>query len=377
MHVVVNAQLLSTAQNYRGAGVSNYSRHLLQALGELTQGTTDRVTALISDTHFQTVGLHLQRTPAILQHPLARIVWEQTLLPAQLQQLHADLVHGLVNILPLATRIPSVVTVHDLSFLRVPETLPAAKRLYLARLCQASVVKARRVIAVSRQTADDLRALFGVPAQKIEVIHNGVSAAFQPGDEATNAAFRRQHGLPERFILYLGTLEPRKNLALLLRAYARWRQTSAEAAGVGLVLAGGKGWFFDEIFRQVQTLGLTQQVRFPGFVPEAELPAWYRAAELFVYPSRLEGFGLPVLEAMACGTPVVCSRAGSLMEIAGDSALTFPPESEDALVACLQLVFSQPALRTALQARGLAQAQQFTWQRAATQTLAVYRAVAG
>jgi glycosyltransferase involved in cell wall biosynthesis len=376
MHAVLNAQLVSTAQNYRGAGVSNYSRHLLQALGRLTQGTTDQVTALISDAHVQAVGLHLQRTPVIVQQPLVRIAWEQVLLPVQLARLRADLVHGLVNVLPLATHLPSVVTVHDLSFLRVPETLPAAKRFYLARLCQASVTKARRVIAVSRQTADDLMALLGVPARKLEVIHNGVSDAFRPGDEATSADFRRQRDLPERFILSLGTLEPRKNLEVLLRAYARWRHTSDEAAGVGLVLAGGKGWFFDEIFRQVQRLGLTQQVRLPGFVPEAELPDWYRAAELFVYPSRLEGFGLPVLEALACGTPVACSRVGSLLEIVGDSALTFPPDSEDALVACLQLALTQPALRAELQARGLAQAQQFTWERAARETLAVYRAIA-
>lgn len=376
MHAVLNAQLLSTAQNYRGAGVSNYSRHLLQALGRLTQGTTDQVTALISDTHFQAVGLHLQRTPAIVQHPLVRIAWEQAALPVQLRQLRPDLVHGLVNILPLATHIPGVVTVHDLSFLRVPETLPAAKRFYLARLCQASVTKAQQVIAVSRQTADDLMALFGVRARKITVIHNGVSDAFQPGGEAASADFRCRRGLPERFILYLGTLEPRKNLEVLLRAYARWRHTNEAAAGVGLVLAGGKGWFFDEIFHLVQHLGLTQQVRFPGFVPEAELPDWYRAAQLFVYPSRLEGFGLPVLEAMACGTPVVCSRVGSLLEIVGDSALTFPPDSEDALVACLQMALTQPALRAELRVRGLAQAQQFTWRRAARETLSVYRAVA-
>jgi len=161
MQVVIDAQLLSLAQTYRGAGVSNYSRCLLAALGARAAGTEERVTAFVSDPHFQVAGIHVQRTPSFLQQPLLRIAWEQLLLPQQLRRLRADVVHGLVNVLPLTGATPGVVTVHDLSFMRLPEKLPAAKRLYLARLCQASTHKARQVIAVSQQTADDILHFLG------------------------------------------------------------------------------------------------------------------------------------------------------------------------------------------------------------------------
>jgi len=380
MHIAINAQLLSDQQSYRGAGVSNYSRHLLASLGELVEdgSTGHRFTAFVNTSHAETAGIHIQRTRWPLQRPLARIIWEQSRLPLQLQQLRADLVHGLVNVLPLTTRVPGVVTVHDLSFMRMPESLTVARRTYLTRLCQASVQRAAHVIAVSRQTADDVMHYFDIPAAKISVVHNGVAASFVPGDSITTAAFRQTKNLPARFLLYLGTLEPRKNLELLLKAFARWRnQARADERQIKLVLAGGKGWFYTEIFWLVNALDLEQSVLFPGFIAENELPHWYQAAEGFVYPSRFEGFGLPVLEAMACGTPVLCSQASSLLEIVGTSTLTFPSHSEEELAAGLALLTGQPALRADLSAKGLVQARQFTWRNTAQATIAVYEAARG
>ena len=380
MHIAINAQLLSDQQSYRGAGVSNYSRHLLASLGELVaDGSTDhRFTAFVNANGGETAGIHIQRTRWPLHRPLARIIWEQSLLPLQLSQLRADLVHGLVNVLPLTTRVPGVVTVHDLSFMRMPESLTVARRTYLTRLCQASVQRAAHVIAVSRQTADDVMHYFDIPAAKISVVYNGVAASFVPGDPITTAAFRQIKNLPARFLLYLGTLEPRKNLELLLKAFARWRnQASAEERQIKLVLAGGKGWFYTEIFRLVNALDLEQSVLFPGFIAENELPLWYQAAEGFVYPSLFEGFGLPVLEAMACGTPVLCSQASSLLEIVGTSTLTFPSQSEEELAAGLALLTGQPALRADLRAKGLVQARQFAWRNTAQATIAVYEAARG
>ncbi|MCX6049366.1 MAG: glycosyltransferase family 1 protein [Chloroflexi bacterium] len=379
MHIAINAQLLSDQASYRGAGVSNYSRHLLQHLGQSvgSGGTEHHFTAFINTPDFQADGITLALTRPSLQQPLARIVWEQLVLPLKVHQLHADLVHGLVNVLPLTTAKPGVVTVHDLSFVRMPEKLRLAKRLYLARLCQASVTKAAHVIAVSQQTADDLMGYFDVAARKISVVHNGVTAAFTPGTPQQAAQFRTDRALPERFLLYVGTLEPRKNLTLLIKAFAQWRsQASAEDRSLKLILAGAKGWFYTEIFQWVKTLGLEQDVLFPGFIPDADLPAWYRAAEGFVYPSLLEGFGLPVLEAMACGTPVLCSQIPSLLEIIGDSALTFPAHDEAALAASLALLINQSALRVALRQKGLAQARNFSWQRTAQATIAVYNQIA-
>ena len=378
MRVALDAQLIAAGESYRSAGVSSYSRNLLRALGALAAAgeTRHAFTAFANAGGLEYPGVNLEQTRLPLHRPAARILWEQTLLPLHLRRVGADAVHGLVNVLPLAAAVPGVVTVHDLAFLRAPETLPAVKRAYLARLAAASVRRARAVIAVSTQTADDLRHFFATPAGKIAVVHNGVLPAFTPGSEATAAAFRRAKGLPERYWLYLGTLEPRKNLPLLVRAYARWLAESGPAnRDVKLVLAGGKGWFYAEIFRLVETLGLRGQVIFPGFVPGQELPDWYRAAWGFVYPSLLEGFGLPVLEAMACGAPVACSAIPSLEEVAGDAALTFDPHDEVGLVACLHLLAGQEHLRAELRRRGVARAQGFSWERAARETVAVYDAL--
>jgi glycosyltransferase involved in cell wall biosynthesis len=372
MHIAINAQLLNTEESYRGAGVSNYSQNLLTALGR--QSGDHRLSAFVCDPNYTAENVGIRRSSPILAKPMARILWEQTVLPLVLQRIGADLIHGLVNVLPLASALPGVVTVHDLSFVRMPEKFPPAKRFYLTRLCAASVAKAHRVIAVSRQTADDLMACFGVEARKIEVVYNGVSANFRPGTAAEIDDFRSSNGLPARFLLYLGTLEPRKNLARLVDGYARWREVDPAAQGVALVLAGGKGWYYEEIFQRVRERGLEDVVYFPGFIPSPDLPHWYRAAEAFVYPSLFEGFGLPVAEAMACGTPVICSDAASLLEVAGDAALTFPALDTDALVAALRTLFAQPALAADLARRGLERSHRFTWERTARETMGVYAA---
>lgn len=375
MQVAINAQLLSQRENYRGAGVSNYSLHLLRAMGGLTQTVPSlHLTAYVNVPELAIAGIQLVHSRLPLQQPLARIAWEQSCFPLALQRQKTDLVHGLVNVLPLATTIPGVVTVHDLSFVRMQEKLPAAKRWYLTHLCRASVHKAAQVVAVSRQTADDLIHNFQVAPAKITVIYNGVSTRFAPQPSTAIANFRRIHQLPERFLLFLGTLEPRKNLPTLVRAYARWRKdASASFEDVHLVLAGGKGWFYDEIFQLVHELELTEWVHFPGFVPDVDLPTWYNAAEILIYPSLFEGFGLPVLEAMACGTPVICSDIPVLREVVGDSALTFAATDEEALAAQINLLLSDQGCQAQLAANGLARAKQFSWQACAEETFALYQ----
>jgi glycosyltransferase involved in cell wall biosynthesis len=379
MNICVNAQLISDQSGYRGAGVNNYGRQLLRALGEaaLAEQTEHVFTAFVHAARLHIPGVELVRSRLPLERPEARIAWEQSVLPVELARYKAQVVHGLVNVLPLAPRLPGVVTVHDLSFVRTPETLPPLKRAYLARLCAASVRRARAVIAVSRQTADDVEHYFGVSPNKVRVIHNGVAPEFAPGPCRAQEQFRAVHGLPTRYLLYLGTLEPRKNLEMLVRAFGKWRTLAPEAAaGVKLVLAGGKGWYYDTIFTEVNSLGLTGEVLFPGFVPPAELPDWYRAAEAFVYPSMFEGFGLPVLEAMACGTPVICSQAASLREVAGTAALTLPAADEGAWVNAMHLLCDQPVMAAELRSRGLEQAAKFSWQQSAQKTIQVYNEMA-
>ncbi len=385
MKVVVNAQLLHTGSNYRGAGVSNYCRSLLTAFAAEAGG--HQLMAFVNDRDFSCpqgcpgVELRYTRWPAAA--PFPRIVWEQTALPAALWTDQADLVHGLVNTLPLVTKAPGVVTVHDLSFVRLPERFPLHKRLYLSNLCRASVNRAKRVIAVSKQTAADVRTEFGVDSRRVEVVYNGVGGQFRPLPAAEVEGFRERMRLPARFLLYVGTLEPRKNLPHLLRSFAAWRAASATGRDVGLVLAGARGWHYQEIFRLVSELGLTSDesgtpseqepvVYFPGFLPEQELCLWYNAASGFVYPSLFEGFGLPVLEAMASGTPVICSDAPSLQEVAGDAALIVPAQDQAALQDAFERLFSEHGVADSLRERGPRQAERFSWERAAAETIDVY-----
>jgi glycosyltransferase involved in cell wall biosynthesis len=212
-----------------------------------------------------------------------------------------------------------------------------------------------------------------VPPERLAMIPNGVDGRFHPALPQQAAAFRQAKGLPTRYWLYVGTLEPRKNLLLLLEAFAQWRrQAGPDGQEVALVLAGGQGWYYRAIFARVRELGLHGVVHFPGFVSDTELPDWYRAAEAFLYPSRFEGFGLPVLEAMACGLPVVCSAAPGVREVAGRAALLLPADDASAWVAGMAMVAGQPALRAALRSAGLARARQFTWTETAAQTIDVY-----
>jgi glycosyltransferase involved in cell wall biosynthesis len=192
----------------------------------------------------------------------------------------------------------------------------------------------------------------------------------------TLAAVRAKYHLPERFILFVGTIEPRKNLVTLLEAFAALR-SGGRHPGLGLVIAGGKGWLYGEFFERLRTLGLEKTVILTGYVPEADLPALLNSAEVFAFPSSFEGFGLPPLEAMACGVPVVCSNATSLPEVVGEAGLLVPPDDAASWTEALGRLLDDAELRGELRARGLARARLYTWEAAAQKTLAVYEAVAG
>ena len=275
----LNAHLLSLTQTYRGAGINGYIYQLLRRLPETDEGALPLCyRAFLHDRAFEApAGLDVQTSRWDTRRPWKRIAWEQTRLAALSGSL--DLLHGLAFAAPLAARCPTIITVHDLSFLRFPEAFHRVNRAYLTLFTRLSTRRATRVIAVSESTRRDVIALCGVPGERVITIPNGVDEAFHPADAAEVEEFRRNRRLPERFILYLGTLEPRKNLETLIDAYAGLR---ADGKAVPkLVIAGGKGWFFETIFARVAELGLTDEVLFPGYVPGAELPWWYRSAELF------------------------------------------------------------------------------------------------
>ena len=364
----LNAQLLTCQKSYRAAGIH---RHILGLIEHLPEADS-RFAYTVFTGREAPVPKHLrtQRTGLPTHHPLGRILWEQGVQPTLANQF--DLFHALAYVTPFFTRKPTVVTIHDLSFLRSPDRFRFANRTYLRLFTRLSVQRATRLIAVSQHTKKDVMKVYGLPADKIDVVYSGLDAHFKRAPKQEIADFRAAHGLPDNFILYLGTIEPRKNLSTLIRAYAK-----VHPAGVKLVCAGGRGWLYQDVFQTVEELRLTREVIFPGFIPDHDLPLWYSAADIFVYPSAYEGFGLPVIEALACGAPTITTNASSLPEAAGDAALMVPPDDTAALADSLTQLLNDPTLRSELVAKGYKQADRFNWRTAACQTAQVYAKALG
>jgi glycosyltransferase involved in cell wall biosynthesis len=267
------------------------------------------------------------------------------------------------------------VTIHDV----IPLVLPWAfspKHRWLLTTTLARVRKqAEMLIVPSTAVAEDVVHYLHVERERITVIPMGCAPRFQPSHEPVRVAgIRQRYDLPERYVLFVGTLEPRKNVKTLLQAFAHVI-ADAPQDGLRLVIAGGEGWGSEDYLATVAALKMDDYVVFTGFVEDDDLPDLYRGALLFVYPSLYEGFGLPVLEAMACGTPVITSNRTSLPEVAGDAALFVDPTQPEMLAAAISSVMYDGELRQALRAKGLARAGAFTWDAVAEHTLALYRAI--
>ncbi len=367
IHVGVNAHLLSLADTYRSAGINSYIQNLLGHLPEVDPHI-DYTVFLGERRYLGGAGLDLEFSRLPTQRPPARIFWEQAIQPWSVRKAGLDLIHGTAFVGPQVTTCPFVITVHDLSFLSYPQSFPVLNRVYLRAFTRLSVRRARRIIAVSESTKSDLIRYYGISPAKVDVVYNGVNPNFRPVPAAKVADFRLQRDLPDRFILFVGTLEPRKNVTRLIDAYAR-----LSGSRPPLMLLGGKGWLYDEIFARVEMLDLQNEVNFVGYVPAEELPLWYNAATLFVYPSLYEGFGLPPLEAMACGTPVVTSEASSLPEVVGQAGLLADPTSSEALAAAMERVLADSDLQEEMGKAGLVQAKEFSWQKTAACTVDSYQ----
>jgi glycosyltransferase involved in cell wall biosynthesis len=369
-HVAIGAHLLAArgATGYRSAGIHTYLAHLLDNLPRADAAF--RYTVYTNARPSIDARVWSTRWPTA--RPLARIAWEQLALPRALRRDRANLLHATAFVAPLASNVPFVITVYDLSFAIFPELFRGPNQAYLRAFTRRSARRARRVIAISDHTRRDVHRLYGVPLEQIDVAYPGVRPGFKPLPREAVEAFRRKHNLPERFFLYLGTLEPRKNLGRLIEAVSQ-----SGIGDWGLVLVGGKGWLHDELFARVKALGLDDRVRFAGYAPGDDLPLWYNAATAFVYPSRYEGFGLPPLEAMACGAPVIASNAASLPEVVGDAGLLVEPEDAPRLAQAMRQVWEDATLRGELSQRGIDRARRFTWQATAQATVESYRRALG
>jgi glycosyltransferase involved in cell wall biosynthesis len=366
-----------TAAYEQSAGIGRYVRELVRALAGLDTATPYRLFV---------AGATWQRLPAL---PGPNFTWRPTRvtplwfarlwhrlqlpLPVEMFTGRVHLFHATdFTLPPTLPGTRTLLTVHDLSFVRAPETTTSVLKAYLDAVVPRSVRRATHVLADSQATKDDLIALYGTPAEKITVLVGGVQPEFQPvTDLAQRAAVRQRYAIPDQpYIFSVGTVQPRKNYARLIAALATLGPAYED---IHLVIAGGRGWLEGPIYQAVRDHGMQERVHFIGFAHDEDLPALYSEAVCLAYPSLYEGIGLPVLEAMACGTPVLTSAISSLPEVAGDAAILVDPYRVEAIAEGLRQLLDDATLRAELVTRGLRQAARFTWEGAAQQLLGIYR----
>ena len=361
------------------AGAGNYIFNLVRAIAEV-----DGINSYVVFARPQLIDEWGIRQPNFrfhaneLRHRPLRLLWEQTVLPVLARRHRLDVLHSPHYTFPMLSSARRVVTILDMTFYLYPQVHSFVKRLFFKRMIRLAVRYADRIITISESTASDLFRLVGGEGlpEKTHAVPLAVDSRFRLiQDEAAVAIACRRLGLePRRFLLYVGVLEPRKNLPVLLRAFRRARD---EGNRLALAIVGNRGWKFASIFATVQELGLEKDVIFTGYVSDADLPYVYNGAALFVYPSLYEGFGLPVLEALSCGTPLITSNVSSMPEIVGDAGLLIPPSDETRLADAIREVLSDPALAASLSEKGRERAARFSWSRTARETIAVYARAAG
>lgn len=366
----------------QGAGIGRYTRELVRALLPLLD-PTDRVTLLyprergrFEPTVAWPASVRIRRLP--LPDRWQTVLWHRLRVPLPVEWLTGpfDLFHAPNFLLPPVRRGRTIVTVHDLAFLVHPEYAYPALQRFLTAAVPRALARADHILADSEATRGDAIRLFGLSPERISVVGAGVEPRFRPLDRAALQEVADRYGLSDvPFVLTVGTLEPRKNLDGLIRGFALARRLADFPHH--LVVVGGKGWLYEKIFAEVERSRVGDVVHFLGFVPDTDLPALYNLADLFAYPSHYEGFGLPVLEALACGTPVLCTATSSLPEIAGDAAWLIPPGDDEALATALARLLSDADLRRELGRRGPPHAAAWTWDKPAARLLAVYRRVVG
>jgi glycosyltransferase involved in cell wall biosynthesis len=352
-------------------GVGYYTEHLLRHLAD--QPEADELVVVSNAAVDTTLPLPARVHVATPRWRTPRLIWTQALAPRLLRRVRPDVVHFTNGMMPLAGRVPTVVTIHDMSLTLYPRYHPLRRVLLNRPLVDIAARQADAIITVSQSAKRDIVGLYGLPADRVHVVHEAASPWFRPVTDRTQLrAVRSRYGLADRFVLYVGTIEPRKNLASLIEGFAG-RRRSGDLMHQ-LVCAGPYGWLSRDIQRRIERWGMKDVVRVLGYVPFEDLPAIYTQAEMFVFPSLYEGFGLPVVEAMACGVPVLTGRVSALVEIAGGAAAHVDRLDAEAFGDGMVGLARSPEWREELSWRGLQRARAFSWARAAQETLAVYRA---
>ncbi len=378
--MIVRIGIDYTSAAHQSAGIGRYTYQMVKALAARpvnSSGVDYRLFVADSKNVKSTLpGPNFSWCPSRLTERWLARLWYRLRLPLWIETWTGplDLFHAADFVLPpVKPGVRTIVTIHDLSFVREPDSVMPGMTAHLKRWVPRSVERADRVIAVSEATRQDLIELYQTPPEKITTLYHGVTAEFKVIKEpATLASVRQKYGLGDRsFILSLGTIQPRKNYRRLIQAFAKIDRSFS------LVIGGGKGWKYENILAEVARQGLEKRVHFLGFVADADLPALYNAASLFVLPSLYEGFGLPLLEAMSCGTPVIASNRSAMPEVVGQAGLLVDPRDTPAIAAAISKVLADPNLQQRLSQAGLIQAARFSWADMAGQLLKLYYQLLG
>ena len=358
MRMGINAALFSARDGYRQTGISRYISELISGL-ERVKSPEDELL------------LFGQNTGPIKENPMARILWEQSCLPVNIAARRLDGFHTPIGAVPMLSTAPTVVTVHDLAFLKYPEQLPRSRRTWLIGATRLSARRASKIITVSQATANDLQEWLDIPDDRIQAIPLATSGKVERVEGQSLDVFKMKWDIDRPYILAVGTLEPRKNLPTLLRAFAKIKDDVDHQ----LVLVGPEGWLTGELKSTLDELNLGDRVRLTGFVSDEELGGWYSGADLYVFPSYYEGFGLPAIEAMRCGAPVLASDNSAFPEVVGDAGVLIPASDVDLWAESIRDLLQDESRRLHLRDLGFARADAFNWDRTAQETYDVYRDV--
>lgn len=363
----------ATALPPQPVGAGNYIIQLIRALSDLDVKDEFVIYAQRKGQVLINLPKHDRFEWIILEdrNPGFRLIWEQTLFPKLINETGVELLHSLHYTRPIFLPCASVVTFHDMTFFLYPELHTRIKQLFFPLAIRASARLADALITNSENTRRDAIRVLGIPPEKISATRLGVDPGFKPiSDNGIKKVIAEKYSLPERFILYVGLIEPRKNLPMLIKAY---KQYIDEGGNYHLVLVGNYGWMYEEVLKQIVDLELEREVHFTGYIPQEDLPLVYNLSSLFVYPTIYEGFGLPVLEAMACGVPVITTNVSSLPEIVGGAGILVPVDDVDALYRAIKSVLGDEDLQIEMIQKGISRASKFSWQQTAKLTYLVYQ----
>jgi glycosyltransferase involved in cell wall biosynthesis len=371
MRIAIDAHSVGTGL----AGNETYAANLIEALAEIDaeNSYTLYVTKREAVARLKNRWRNFQVRRTLPHTPLVRV---PVTLVAELRRRPVDLLHVQYTAPPVAP-CPVVATIHDISFEHLPETFKRRSRAQMRLTIRRTARDSAHIIAPSEFTRRDIIETYRIAPEKITTIPLAAASHFRPvtnEDELTQV--QRRYGIESSYILAVGSIQPRKNLARLIEAYALLHQTTRAVRLPKLVVVGKRAWLYAETLRAVEKSKVREQIIFTGYAPESDLPALYSGARCFVYPSYFEGFGLPPLEAMQCGAPVIVGNRTSLPEVVGDAGLQIDPFDVDALASALERLIEDESLRANLRERGLERARQFSWRETARRTLAVYESAA-